>query len=263
MTGTSVNHPYFTPDELAFLCDRQRGGKMSETQESKARTQACMFIEAVSARIGFPRATIGTAQTLFHRFYLFFPWRDFSFYDVSMAALYVSSKMHDTLKKPRDLLMVSYAVRFPELAAKAKHGGEIDIDPATLEADRRKLLAVERLVMETVSFNFRVRMPFPYVIKVARDLRAGKYLAKLAWTLSVDSHRTMAPLLFPPHVIAVASIYLAAKLDCIDNETGTPTQEGERTSQEIADYLGNSGPWEQKFRVELRDLEGGTLPYHF
>jgi hypothetical protein len=27
-----------------------------------------------------PRATIGTAQTLFHRFYLFFPWRDFSFY---------------------------------------------------------------------------------------------------------------------------------------------------------------------------------------
>jgi CTD kinase subunit beta len=47
-----------------------------------------------------------------------------------MASLYVSSKMHDTLKKPRDLLMVSYTVRFPELAAKAKHGGEVDIDPA-------------------------------------------------------------------------------------------------------------------------------------
>jgi hypothetical protein len=47
-----------------------------------------------------------------------------------MAALYVSSKMHDTLKKPRDLLMVSYAVRYPELAAKSKHGGEIEIDPA-------------------------------------------------------------------------------------------------------------------------------------
>lgn len=47
-----------------------------------------------------------------------------------MAALYVSSKMHDTLKKPRDLLMVSYAVRFPELDAKVKHGGgEVDMDP--------------------------------------------------------------------------------------------------------------------------------------
>ena len=39
--------------------------------------------------------------------------------------------MHDTLKKPRDLLMVSYGVRYPELAAKVKHGGgEVEMDPA-------------------------------------------------------------------------------------------------------------------------------------
>lgn len=39
--------------------------------------------------------------------------------------------MHDTLKKPREILMVSYAVRFPELAAKSRSiAGEIDIDPA-------------------------------------------------------------------------------------------------------------------------------------
>lgn len=51
--------------------------------------------------------------------------------DVTLAALYVSTKMHDTLKKPRELLMVSYAVRFPELVAKSKSiGGEIEMDPA-------------------------------------------------------------------------------------------------------------------------------------
>lgn len=51
--------------------------------------------------------------------------------DVTLAALYVSTKMHDTLKKPRELLMVSYAVRFPEQAAKSKSiAGEIDMDPA-------------------------------------------------------------------------------------------------------------------------------------
>ena len=50
--------------------------------------------------------------------------------DVTLAALYVSSKMHDTLKKPREIVMVSYAVRFPELAAKSKSiVGEIDMDP--------------------------------------------------------------------------------------------------------------------------------------
>jgi CTD kinase subunit beta len=51
--------------------------------------------------------------------------------DVALAALYVSTKMHDTLKKPREIIMVSYAVRFPELAAKSKSMvGEIDMDPA-------------------------------------------------------------------------------------------------------------------------------------
>ncbi|PSR70530.1 hypothetical protein PHLCEN_2v13569 [Hermanssonia centrifuga] len=39
--------------------------------------------------------------------------------------------MHDTLKKPREIIMVSYAVRFPELAAKSKSvAGEVDMDPA-------------------------------------------------------------------------------------------------------------------------------------
>jgi CTD kinase subunit beta len=99
-----------------------------------------------------PRATIASAQTLYHRFHLFFPWKDFNYHvrscpsftlssshslafslakkDVALASLYASTKMHDTLKKPRDILMVSYAVRFPELAAKSKNaGGEVDMDP--------------------------------------------------------------------------------------------------------------------------------------
>lgn len=49
--------------------------------------------------------------------------------EVALAALYVSTKEHDTLKKPRELLSVSYAVRYPELAAKSKNpSGEIDLD---------------------------------------------------------------------------------------------------------------------------------------
>jgi CTD kinase subunit beta len=37
--------------------------------------------------------------------------------------------MHDTLKKPRELLAVSFGIRNPELAARSKHpGGEVDLD---------------------------------------------------------------------------------------------------------------------------------------
>jgi CTD kinase subunit beta len=48
--------------------------------------------------------------------------------------------MHDTLKKPRELLAVSYAVRFPELAVKSKRpGGEVDLDTMDVQVRTLKL----------------------------------------------------------------------------------------------------------------------------
>ena len=94
--------------------------------------------------------------------------------------------------------MASYGVRFPERAAKAKAmGGEIDIDPnvrgghsvlgtyshtqcfQTMEHDRQRLLAIERLIVETICFNFTCRMPFPYVIKISRAFGGLWFLPQL------------------------------------------------------------------------------------
>lgn len=48
---TVQHHPYFTPDEIEHLSEKQRG-KLSTTQEEKARQQACAFMEAVGSKIG-------------------------------------------------------------------------------------------------------------------------------------------------------------------------------------------------------------------
>ncbi|TDL23296.1 cyclin-like protein [Rickenella mellea] len=247
------HHPYFTPTEVEQLSEKQRG-KQSMNQE-KVRQQACGFLEAVGAKIGFPRKTIATAQNLYHRFHLFFPRKDFNYYDVTLACLYVSTKMHDTLKKPRDILMVAYAVRFPELAARSKAiGGEVEMDPAAVEQDRQRLLAIERLVLETVCFNFTVKMPFPYVIKIGRALKATKKLTRFAWRLAVDSNRTLVPLQFPPHVIAVTCIYLAALLSSFE-QPPSPEEPGFRSSEDIIKLLGNKGGWETTYQACLEDLE--------
>ncbi|KAH9841428.1 cyclin-like protein [Rhodofomes roseus] len=246
--------PYFTPTEVEKLSDKQRG-KLSFTQEEKARQQACGFIEAVGAKIGFPRKTIATAQNLYHRFHLFFPRKDFSYYDVTLAALYVSSKMHDTLKKPREILMVSYGVRFPDLAAKSKSiVGEIDMDPQTVEIDRQRLLAVERLMLETVCFNFTSRMPFPYVIKIGRALKATKKLTKLAWRLTIDSFRTLVNLEFPPHAVALGCIYMAALLTSFE-QTISPNTPDAVVSHQITMQLKQPGTWERQFQAHVEDLE--------
>ncbi|EKM51903.1 uncharacterized protein PHACADRAFT_262307 [Phanerochaete carnosa HHB-10118-sp] len=236
------------------MSERQRG-KLSMTQEEKQRQQACGFIEAVGSKIGFPRKTIATGQNLYHRFHLFFPRKDFNYHDVSLAALYVSTKMHDTLKKPREILMVSYAVRFPELAAKSKSiAGEVDMDPQTVEQDRGRLLAVERLILETVSFNFTSRMPFPYIIKMSRALGVPKKLSKLAWRLTIDSFRTLVNLSYPSHVVALACVYLSSLLSSFE-QAPIPVQPGYHTAHELAETLGRRGEWETKFHCQVEDLE--------
>ncbi|KAF9485777.1 cyclin-like protein [Pholiota conissans] len=252
-------HPYFTPAEIEYLSEKQRG-KQSATQEEKIRQSACTFLETIGARVGFPRRTIATAQALYNRFHLFFPRKDFQYYDVALAALFVSTKEHDTLKKPRELLAVAYSVRFPELAAKSKNpNGEVDIDtmdPAMVEADRQRLLAVERLILETICFNFKARMPFPYVIKLGKQLKASKKLIKLAWRMSIDSYRTLLPLIYPPHTMALGSIFAASLLLSFE-QPPPPTCENETPPGEIAKLLNTDSKdgWQTQYHTRPEDLE--------
>ncbi|KXN93288.1 CTD kinase subunit beta [Leucoagaricus sp. SymC.cos] len=262
-----VYHPYFVPTDTEHLASRTRG-KLSHSQEEKSRQNACGFLEIMGARIGFPRRTIATAQILYHRFHLFFPRKDFNYIDVCLGTLYVSTKMHDTLKKPRELLAVSYAVRFPDLAAKSKHpAGEIDLDtmdPQVVENDRQRLLSVERFILESICFKFTCRLAFPYIIKIGRELGATKALTKLAWRLVMDcrppylqwlvSHRTLLPLQFPPQTLALGGLFVACLLTSFEQP---PSDDTERAiAGEIAQKLKKSGDWESKFQAQVVDLEG-------
>lgn len=55
--------PYFTPAEVEQLSEKQRG-KLSVTQEERARQQACGFVEAVGAKIGLYVLCMGVVQKL-------------------------------------------------------------------------------------------------------------------------------------------------------------------------------------------------------
>ena len=63
---------------------------------------------------------------------------------------------------------------------------------------------------------------------------------------------------YPPHVVAIACIYLAALLSTFEqNETRPPS--GGRSNHEIVALLGDHGPWEKKFQAHVDDLEGKSL----
>ena len=51
ISTVKLHKPYFTPQQVQDLCEKTRG-KLSISQEEKARQHACTFIEAVGAKIG-------------------------------------------------------------------------------------------------------------------------------------------------------------------------------------------------------------------
>ena len=61
----------------------------------------------------------------------------------------------------------------------------------TAAEDRKKVIVIERLILETICFNFTVQMAFPYVIKFGKELRATKDLTKLAWRLTADRYSSL------------------------------------------------------------------------
>ena len=61
--------------------------------------------------------------------------------------------------------------------------------------------------------------------------------------------------MFPPHVVALAALYLAALLSSFEQGTSAE-QEGFHTSHEIAHTLGNPGEWENQCQAHVEDLDG-------
>ncbi|OXB34647.1 CTD kinase subunit beta [Cryptococcus neoformans] len=245
-THTKQYKPYFSPANVEKLSAKQRG-KLSVSREERVRQQACGFIDAVGVRCGFPRRTIATAQTLYMRFHLFFPYKDFSYIEVALATLYVSSKLHDTLKKPRDIILASFPIRFPHLLRK----GIIDPSVAQahgLDSERARILSIERLVLESMAFKFSANDGLRPVIKIGKKLGLSKDFCKICWKVAVDSYRTPAPLSYPPHIIALGSIYTAALLTMESLSFETPEIMGQtRTPRWIVELLGNTGSWEEDY----------------
>ena len=44
-----------------------------------------------------------------------------------------------------------------------------------VENDRQRILAIERLILETICFNFTARMPFAYVIKIGKEMQGMRF----------------------------------------------------------------------------------------
>lgn len=82
-----------------------------------------------------------------------------------------------------------------------------------LEDAQRRVLGVERLVLESVGFDFRVRHAQGFVVKFCRVLGVGKEVGRTAWEVATDCYKTRAGLMAAPHVLGMGSVVLAARME--------------------------------------------------
>lgn len=123
--------------------------------------------------------------------------------EVALSALYVSAKLHDTLKRSRDLILTSYALRLPHLVKK----GVVDVvsvDPKVLEGERKRVVSIERILLESMCFRFEARTAFDGFVALAQSLKreyaiyvperctaenvtVSKARTKRAWLVTIDA----------------------------------------------------------------------------
>jgi CTD kinase subunit beta len=96
-------------------------------------------------------------------------------------------------------------------------------------------------------------------------------MTKLAWRLTVDTQRTLVILEYPPHVVALACIYISALLSSFERPPPPPPPEHpnmdmdgasstqDRTAHEVATLLSVTGTWEQQYQARTEDLDGKAL----
>lgn len=77
-------------------------------------------------------------------------------------------------------------------AHSVRHPGNKELDPEQIsEERRRRIILYEKLLLETLCFDFQQRHPYEYVVKFVKYIQQqkeldGESLARKAYILAVD-----------------------------------------------------------------------------
>jgi len=180
-------------------------------QECKLRRSSCAFISETGTSLKMPQLTVATATIFYHRFFAIHPLLDFSkdrrHETVAMTCLFLAGKVEETPRKLKHVIEICFQ--------HLNHGTQINASKDKESEEylllREQVLLHEFLLLQTLAFDLTIEHPYKTLLIFIKYLKADKELAQFAWNFVNDSLRTTVCLQFPPNVIALACIYLAAK----------------------------------------------------
>ncbi|KAL6851234.1 RNA polymerase II C-terminal domain kinase beta subunit [Amphichorda felina] len=178
-------------------------------REDNNRLQGVQLLDGVRQQLQLPVRTFDTACVYFHRFRLGFRDAEYNYQDAAMASLFVACKVEDTIKKSKEILAAAYNVKNPDKP--------VTPDDKIFESPGKVIIGLERLILETIGFDFRTRYPQKLLVKVirrviGRDDPDAKPFFTTAYAMSIDMYKTFVPIKRTTFSMVMAIAELTARL---------------------------------------------------
>lgn len=197
-------HWYSEKKELRLTPSQQAG--LPHDTEMRYRREGARFILELGKALGLSHNTMATGAVYYHRFYMFHSFQSFPKYVVATCCLFLAGKAEETPKKCKDL------IRTVRTLTNDTQFATFGVDP------REEVMVIERVLLQTIKFDLQVDHPYSSLIKYAKclqnkgDSQKLQKMVQMSWTFVNDSLCTTLCLQWEAEIIAVALMYLAAKL---------------------------------------------------
>mmetsp|Transcript_26813 Transcript_26813/g.48324 ORF Transcript_26813/g.48324 Transcript_26813/m.48324 type:complete len:267 (+) Transcript_26813:82-882(+) len=208
--------------------------------ERKVRVFIVESLQRTGMFLRLPQTTIATAQAICQRFLVTTSLTEVEFLPLVSACHAIACKLTETLRALRQI--VSAANQHYKIMEGFRRPVEpLDLSSSSYQELKEKTVNLERIVLTKLGYQtYKLTVhPHNYILSYVEVLKADASVAQLAWNYINDSYRTIAPLCYLPHVIAVAAIYLAVR------KANSPLTKV-------------SKPWWKIFQVEWEDLQQVT-----
>ncbi|EGS21736.1 C-terminal domain kinase-like protein [Thermochaetoides thermophila DSM 1495] len=190
-----------------------------EAREDTLRLKGVQLIDTVRQSLQLPVRTFDTAAIYYHKFRMRFPSHEYAYEDVALASLFVACKAEDTIKKSKEILCAAHNLRQP-------HDHKTP-DDKVFEPQTRVIIGLERYILETIGFDFRVQYPQKLLIKMVRKMfpredasqqEEGKQFLRVAYDMAIDIYKTFAPIKQTSFTLVLAILELTSLLLDTDAE---------------------------------------------
>ncbi|KAJ2503185.1 RNA polymerase II holoenzyme cyclin-like subunit [Coemansia sp. RSA 1972] len=151
------------------------------------------LIALIGKRFHVRQEIIATATVYFKRFYINNTFYDIDPYLMTTTCVYLACKVEECPHNIKQVWNESKLIRFPY--------------------DVPDVAECESYLLEEMKFYLVVYHPYQVLIDIHEQANMPKASLQAAWSIINDSFKTDMVFVYPPHVIAIAALFLSRVVD--------------------------------------------------